>query len=158
MKYNIQVVLEAKNDVIRNIDISPNKSLEDLHYAIIDSLELNKQEIASFYMTNKKFELLNEIPIFKIDESEKDTIVMSEIKLESIFTNSDNQLLYIYDFLKMWRFLISFSNTSNTKSENTEVTRSIGKMPEEAPQIIFTSDKNNDLYNDNFDQFNESEY
>jgi len=31
-------------------------------------------------------------------------------------------------------------------------------MPKEAPQIIFTSDKNNDLYNDNFDQFNEPEY
>ncbi len=154
MRYSLQVVLEHKNDVVRNIEISSNKSLEDLHYAIIDSLNLNKQEIASFYMTNKKFELLNEIPLFKIDESEKETIVMSEIKIKSIFTNIDTQLLYIYDFIKMWRFLISFSNKSDTKSETTEVSRSIGEMPKEAPQIIFTSHKNND----NFDQFNEPEY
>ena len=158
MRYNLQIVLEHKNDVIRNLEISSNKSLEDLHYAIIDSLNLNKQEIASFYMTNKKFELLNEIPLFKIDESKKETIVMSEIKIKSIFTNIDTQLLYIYDFIKMWRFLISFSNTSDIKSENTAVTRSIGKMPEEAPKIIFTSDKDNDIYNDDFEQFNESEY
>ena len=158
MRYSLQVVLEHKNDVVRNIEISSNKSLEDLHYAIIDSLDLNKQEIASFYMTNKKFELLNEIPIFRIDESDKDTMIMSEIKLASIFTNTNTQLLYIYDFLKMWRFLISFSNTSDIKSETTAVTRSIGEMPKEAPKIIFTSDKDNDIYNDDFEQFNESEY
>ena len=42
MKHIIQVQLEHKTDVIRDIEISSNKSLEDLHYTIIDSLKLDK--------------------------------------------------------------------------------------------------------------------
>ena len=105
MTFNIQVVLEHKNDVIRNIEIPSKKTLEDLHYAIIESLKLNKNEIASFYITNKNLDLLNEIPLFKIDE--KTNFTMSKIKIETIFENIDTQLLYIYDFLHMWRFSVS---------------------------------------------------
>ena len=83
MTFNIQVVLEHKNDVIRNIEIPSKKTLEDLHYAIIESLKLNKNEMASFYITNKNLDLLNEIPLFKIDE--KTNFTMSKIKIETIF-------------------------------------------------------------------------
>ena len=53
MKHLILVQLEHKTDVIIDIEIPSNKSLEDLHYTIIDSLKLDENEIASFYMTNE---------------------------------------------------------------------------------------------------------
>ena len=58
MKHLIRVQLEHKTDVIIDIEIPSNKSLEDLHYTIIDSLKLDENEIASFYMTNEEWELL----------------------------------------------------------------------------------------------------
>ena len=127
MTFNIQVVLEHKNDVIRNIEIPSKKTLEDLHYAIIESLKLNKNEIASFYITNKNLDLLNEIPLFKIDE--KTNFTMSKIKIETIFENIDTQLLYIYDFLYMWRFSVSLISKKENTSNTSIVTNSIGKMP-----------------------------
>ena len=70
MNIVLQIYLEHKNDVIRNIEIDSEKSLEELHYEIIKSLNLNKHEMASFYMTDEEFNLLKEIPLFKINEEE----------------------------------------------------------------------------------------
>lgn len=160
MIYNIQIVLEHQNDVVRNIEMPSKKSLEDLHYAIIESLKLNKNEIASFYITNKNFELLNEIPLFKIDENTNS--IMNEIRIESILDNIDTQLLYIYDFLNMWRFSISLISKIEKKLEKSKITHSIGEMPKEAPEIRFQSNNKNHFHkedlNREFDEFNEPEY
>ena len=94
MKYVIQVHLEHKTDVIRDIQIPSNKSLEDLHHAIIDSLELNKNQMASFYMTNEALELLQEIPLFKIDEKDNSMLNMSEITIASVFPKINKILKY----------------------------------------------------------------
>ena len=165
MKHVIQIHLEHKTNVIRNIEIPSSKSLEDLHYTIIDSLELDKNEMASFYMTNEEFELLQEIPLFKIDEKDNSILDMSEITIASVFTKIDSQLIYIYDFLKMWRFLISYSKEIENESEEIEVINSIGEIPKEAPEIIFEAEEKFDLFKDlddevdeEFNKFNDSEY
>jgi len=165
MKHILRIQLEHKQDVIRDIEISSNKSLEDLHYTIIKSLELNKNEMASFYMTNEELELLQEIPLFKIDDKDTSMLEMSKIKISSAFPNMDSQLIYVYDFLKMWRFLISYNQEIENTSKTTEINNNVGVMPEEAPEIIFQADEEmhsiNDIdedLNDNFEEFNESEY
>ena len=156
MKHIIQVHLEHKTDVIRDIEIPSNKSLEDLHHAIIDSLELNKNQMASFYMTNEELELLQEIPLFKIDEKDNSMLNMSEITIASVFPKINNQLIYVYDFLEMWRFLISYSKKTKHKSETIDIINSIGKMPEKAPEIIFKTEQESNPFEDsdsNFEDF-----
>ena len=162
MKHIIRIQLEHKNDVIREIAIPSSKSLKDLHDTIVKSLNLNKNEIASFYMTNEELELLEEIPLFKINEEDTSMCDMSEMKIESVFQTINNQLIYIYDFLKMWRFLISCSTTTKDESKEIKIINSIGKMPEEAPEIIFESenkfDSSEDLGEDLHDEFDGTEY
>ena len=154
MKHIIQIHLEDKNDVIRDIEIPSEKSLKDLHSTIVECLNLDKNEMASFYITNDEFELLKEIPLFKIDENEKSSPIMSEISIASIFPNINCQLIYVYDFLKMWRFLVSYSKESENKSTTIDVINCIGEMPKEAPDIIFETDKETDSYDENLDDFN----
>ena len=162
MKHIIRIQLEHKTDVIREIEIPSSKSLKDLHDTIVTSLNLNKNEIASFYMTNEELELLEEIPLFKINEEDNSMCDMSEMKIASVFQTINNQLIYIYDFLKMWRFLISCSTTTKDESKEIKIINSIGKMPEEAPEIIFESenkfDSSEDLGEDLHDEFDETEY
>jgi hypothetical protein len=161
MKHIIRIQLEHKTDVIRDIEIPSNKSLEDLHYTIIDSLKLDKNEIASFYITNETLELLQEIPLFKIDEKDSSMLDMRKITIASVFPKIDSQLIYVYNFLKMWRFLVSYSKETENKSEKIEVINSIGKMPKEAPEIIFEAEKEFDPFDgafEDFDKLNESEH
>ena len=57
MKYTIRIYLESKNDVTREIEISAENNLLDLHKIITQSCNLNDKELASFHLTNDEFEL-----------------------------------------------------------------------------------------------------
>lgn len=164
MNHIIRIHLEHKTDVIRDIKIPSNQSLKDLHYVIINALELEDKEMASFYITNDNLELVQEIPLFKIDEKDSSMLEMSEIKISSVFTDLNSQLIYIYDFLKMWRFLVSYEKETKDNTKKIEITKSIGYMPKKAPEIIFSGKSNafSEITTNNieeeFDQINEVEY
>ena len=153
MKSIIQVHLEYKKDVIRDIEISSSSNLEELHKAIVSAFELDKNELASFYITNDEFELLQEIPLFGVEDKENSMLGMSDIILSSILKEEATQLLYVYDFMKMWRFLITLIEITEDEITSTKCIKSLGIMPEDAPEISFKSEKEFD----DFDEFKEYE-
>ena len=151
----IRIHLEYKEDVIRDIAIASEKTIEDLHFEIIDALKLDENEMASFYMTNDEFELLQEIPLFKIDEKENSMLAMNEITVGAVFPEVNSQLLYVYDFLKMWRFSITFIEESDNETTENSCIKSIGEMPKEAPEIQFEAKKEFDPFDTAFEDFDE---
>jgi hypothetical protein len=160
MKNIIQVHLEYKKDVIRDIEIKSNSNLEELHHAIVSAFELDKNELASFYITNDEFELLQEIPLFRVEDKENSMLGMSDIILSSILKEKGTQLLYVYDFMKMWRFLITLTEIIEDEMIITKCINSVGIMPENAPEISFKSEKEFDPFSeafDDLDEFNEYE-
>jgi hypothetical protein len=157
MKNTIQIHLEYKEDVIRDIEIASTSSLEDLHFAIIAAFELDQNELASFYMTNEDFELLQEIPLLSVDDKENSMLGMNEVILSSILTQEGAQLLYVYDFMKMWRFLISLIEVTEEKITESKCVKSLGVIPKDAPEITFEAEKEFDPFEDAFDEFNEDE-
>ena len=75
---------------------------------------------------------------------------MSDIKIKSAFCNINDKLIYVYDFLKMWRFLVTYEKTSKNENDDTKVIYSVGEMPKKAPEIIFKSENNSQIYDDLF--------
>ncbi|MGY8955300.1 MAG: IS1096 element passenger TnpR family protein, partial [Flavobacteriales bacterium] len=130
MKSIIQVHLEYKKDVIRDIEINSTSNLEELHKAIVSAFELDKNELASFYITNDEFELLQEIPLFSVEDKENSMLGMSDIILSSILKEEGTQLLYVYDFMKMWRFLITLTEITEEQITTSKCINSVGIMPE----------------------------
>ena len=57
MKYHIRIYLESKEDVTREIEISGEDNLMELHNIITQSCNLNDKELASFHLTNDEFDL-----------------------------------------------------------------------------------------------------
>ena len=155
MKSTIQVYLECKEDVIRDIEIASDNNIEKLHFAIIEAFGLDKNEMASFYKTNTEFELLQEIPYISMDEKSGSLLIMKEVLISSIFTEKGSQLLYVYDFLKMWRFLITLSETSEEIIEDAQCVNKVGKMPKTAPDIQFEAKKEFDPFDEAFEDFDE---
>lgn len=155
MKSIVQVHLEYKDDIIRDIEISSDCNLEELHSAIINSFNLDSNELASFYMTNADFELLQEIPLFSIEDKNNPMLAMNEVVLSSILKYEGEQLLYIYDFMKMWRFLITLSSTSEESISKAKCIKSIGEMPTTAPEISFKAEKEFDPFDEAFDDFDD---
>ena len=101
-------------------------------------------------------DLGEEISLFDTDEKAGDTLVMNQVSITSLLHSSETQLIYVYDFLKMWRFHIQF--IENTKAGEGEDLISVGSMPNEAPEISFDEQKQKkgfDPYEDDFDDFDE---
>ena len=140
MKYNIRVILESKEDVIRNIEINSDCLLSELHYYLIECFDLNKNELASFYTTNNELEIIDEIPLISFEDRGSN---MQNTKLEVVLDEHNNNLIYVYDYMKMWRFLIELKS----KEEDFDFKKclsKIGKMPKEAPEINFSLEKQYD--------------
>ena len=140
MKYNIRVILESKEDVIRNIEINSDCLLSELHYYLIECFDLNKNELASFYTTNNELEIIDEIPLISFEDRGSN---MQNTKLEVVLDEHNNNLIYVYDYMKMWRFLIELKS----KEEDFDFKKclsKIGKMPKEAPEINFSLENQND--------------
>ena len=158
----LRVILESKEDVIRELIIDENLNLEYLHKSIIQNFQLNEFEMASFYQTDSNLNLGIEISLFDTSEKAGDTLVMNQVSINSLLHSSEKQLIYVYDFLKMWRFHIQF--IENKKAGEGEVLISVGSMPNEAPEISFDEQKQKEEFDpyedvfDDFDEFNNYEY
>ena len=148
MNYIIQINLEHKESIMREISISSNNNLEELHYKIIDIFKLDKNEIGSFYTTNSELETIKEISLINMDNKDQ-SLQMKDIKIKDIFNKKDPHLIYVYDFLKMWRFLITYINSSNDEYDQTIILKSIGKTPKTAPENSFVDQKNDEFLEDN---------
>ena len=133
MKYNIRVILESKEDVIRDIEINSDCLLSELHFYLIECLNLNKNELASFYTTSNELEIINEIPLVSFEEKGSN---MENTTLEIVLDKDNNNLIYVYDYMKMWRFLLELKSTEENFNVKKCINK-IGEMPKEAPEINF---------------------
>ena len=138
MKYSIRIILESKEDVIRNIEINSDCLLSELHYYLIECFDLNKNELASFYTTNDELEIIDEIPLISFEEKSSN---MDNTNLELILSEDNINLIYVYDYMKMWRFLIQLKSIEEN-FDFKKCTNKIGEMPKDAPEINFSEDQN----------------
>ena len=159
MTVKLNIVLDHNDDVFREIRINTDNTLEDLHKVIVSSFGLKPEEMAAFYLTNEEWEQGEEIPLIAMELSSRE---MQNISVNDIFQNTE-KLLYVNDFLILWRFMIEVEEIDELKEvEEAEVVLSFGNMPEEAPMVQFISDEDNlteeeDIFGDALDEFNEFE-
>lgn len=144
MKYNIRITLESKEDVIREIEINSDCFMSELHYFIIDAFGLDNKELASFYTVNSELELEDEFPLISFKDNSSN---MENTKLESVLTNVNDKLIYVFDYMKMWRFLIDLIKIE-TDFKERKCTLKIGEIPDEAPEVIFNQDDNDNFHDD----------
>ncbi len=101
--YRIRAILDDREDIIRDFEIEANSSLNDLHYYINKSFGFNGTELACFYKSNSKWEQGEELPLIDLDEENQS---LAKILINEILTDSLKQLIYVYDFFKLWTFYI----------------------------------------------------
>ena len=153
----LNIVLDNKLDVFREIEISDDKNLQDLHHWIVSAFDLGEEEMASFYMTDEDWNQEDEIPLIGMEE---DSMEMKNITVGSIFSSIDSKLLYVQDFLLMWRFMLNVENVRDHKEgDETNILLSFGDMPKEAPEVLYISENEDEEEGDGdfgeFDEYNE---
>ena len=158
MIYRIRIILDTKEDIIRDIEIENNSTFKDLHLEILKSFQFDGNEMASFYLSNDKWSQGKEISLSSFQE-EDDELIMENCTLDSIINENQKKFIYIYDFLNLWTFFIEiFEINSIIKDEKyPKLIFSLGKIPEKAPVKNFEELKDNDFeddFEDNYDDYN----
>ena len=111
MIYRFRVVLDndTKEDIFRDIEIRKTDSLEDLHNVITQSFGFDGSEMASFYISDDDWNQGEEISLFDMSEGGTDIQLMNETSIDSSVSESRTKLIYVYDFLSMWTFLVELA-------------------------------------------------
>ena len=165
MLYRLRVFLETNGeDVYRDIEIQNENSLEDLHNVIVQSFDFEGDQMASFYLTDEELNQGMEIPLFNMDESVRANNMMSNTQVKDVLSEEAANLLYVYDFLSMWRFLIGLMETVEEAPgiDYPQVVAAQGLRPEDAPEIDFSEnmEDENDIFGEEnpFGEFYGDEY
>jgi hypothetical protein len=142
MIYRFRIILDAHEDVFRDIEIESDNTLEDFHNVITQSFGFGGQEMASFYISNDQWEEGDEIALFDMSEQEDTVRVMGETLLEDVVDEDQTKLIYVYDFLNMWTFLIELAEVTEPKDAASypNLMFAHGQIPDEAPEKEFIAE------------------
>lgn len=139
MIYRFRIILDVKEDVLRDIEIEETANFEDLHHAITQSFGFLGNEMASFYLSDETWMQGEELPLEAMDASQKS---YGDQLLNTVFSSEQHHLIYIYDFLNLWTFFVELMEVgeSNTGTTYPNLINAQGEVPEEAPEKLFESD------------------
>lgn len=146
--YKFKVSFEDYEDVIRVIEIKPEQTLEDLHLAILKSVDFKDGELASFYLSDDQWKKGKEYTLTDMAEDmEDETVVptptMSATPLNELIYDPHQKLIYVYDMMAMWTFHVEFAGIS--MKEDSKITypycsKSEGLAPKQVTEIKIPND------------------
>jgi hypothetical protein len=142
MIYRFRIILDANEDVFRDIEIEGTSSLEELHDSITQAFGFAGQEMASFYVSNDLWEQGEEIALFDMNETPGSIRMMNETTIDSVTSENQTKLIYVYDFLNLWTFLVELAEIADREEGHTypNLMFAHGQIPEEAPEKEFVAD------------------
>lgn len=137
-KFRVLLDTEDSQEVFRDIVISTNENFEIFYRAIIAAFEFTGQELASFYVSNDDWEKGHEIALMdmELNESLNAPSIMKETVLADLVTGKGQKFVLVYDFLRMWCFMIELVDTLPENYEHPMLDISMGEAPDEFSREI----------------------
>ncbi|SDR66293.1 hypothetical protein [Gramella sp. MAR_2010_147] len=160
MVYRFRVILDADEDVFRDIEMLQESTLEDLHNTIVQSFGFDGTEMASFYVSDEEWNQGEEIHQFDMSGHDTSIKLMNETSLDSILSEKQTKLIYVYDFLKMWTFFVELGQIAEIEEgrDYPNLMFVHGQIPENAPETEFKGEDDGMLNGDYEDDLEDDDY
>jgi hypothetical protein len=155
MIYKFRVILDAEEDVFRDIAIASGDSLEDLHNSIVNAFGFDGQEMASFYTCDDSWNQEDEISLFDGGDVPGEQKTMADYALSDMLGEDQTKIIYVYDFLNMWTFFVELAAIEQPQPGESypAMLFAHGEMPDSAPEKEFGADENEfDFEDDGYDE------
>jgi hypothetical protein len=131
----VRAILNTEEDIFRDVALSSTATLEQAHHAIAAAFDLNPGQMASFYRTDAEWNQGDEIPLMSMDPAVGPS--MAALHVGDVLGAPGQRLLFVYDFLEMWSFLVEFVRHEDRECSEPEVVLSYGARPESAPELQY---------------------
>lgn len=149
LKFRVLLDNEQDDEIFRDIIIDENDNFESLYHAIMNDFRFEGNQMASFYMSNDEWDKGHEISLMDMnygDEAiDEKASVMSSAVLRNFMESSDQKIILVYDFLRMWIFLIELIEKVEQNVTLPETVMSIGMAPPEDSRMMNLDDEDEDL-------------
>src|SRR5690606_23319371 len=109
MIYKFRIILDAEEDVFRDIEIESTDTLEDLHNATVQAFGFDGTEMASFYTSDDEWNQGEEIVQFDMSEGTEEVRIMGETVIEDLLDEDNRNLIYVYDYFNMWTIFVELA-------------------------------------------------
>lgn len=135
LKFRVLLDSKDKNEVFRDIVISDNDNFESFYKAILDAYHFSDDQMASFYMSNEHWDKGHEISLFDMSFGEDPTQILPSVMRTSMIENyvkeSDQKIILVHDFIRMWIFLIELIGYEEEGPDQPKIVLSVGNAPSE---------------------------
>ncbi|TMU57198.1 IS1096 element passenger TnpR family protein [Flagellimonas algicola] len=159
MIYKIRIILDAEEDIFRDLEIESSNTLEEFHNSITQAFGFGGSEMASFYTCDEDWNQDEEIALFDMSENGSDVRLMNETVLDDVLTEQSPKMIYVYDFLSMWTFFVELADIVEKENGRSypNVLFSFGELPDAPPEKKFESKPSID-FDDSFDSYDDLDF
>ena len=126
---------DKNEEVFRDILISDTSNFESFYHAIMKSFDFKGDQMASFYVSNEDWDKGHEISLLDMsyddDSIDSPATVMKDAVIKDFLEEPDQRFILVYDFMKMWIFLVELIGYDRNEPEHPEMILAIGNTPKE---------------------------
>jgi hypothetical protein len=139
LKFRVLLDSENSSEIFRDILIKDTDNFETLYKAIVSSFRFQGDQMASFYVSNDSWDKGSEISLMDLsydDElTESPTAIMKDALIKDFIEEPDQKFILVYDFMRMWIFLLELIGYEKEGPEKPEVLLSMGMAPPEDSRV-----------------------
>lgn len=144
LKFRVLLDTDLKDEVFRDIVIAGESNFEVFYQAIMKSFEFEGDQMASFYVSNSEWDKGHEINLMDMsyDDDDLDTPanIMSKAIVQDFINDSDQKFILVYDFMRMWIFLIELIEQVQESPAEPTIVLSVGNAPKEQSKETLEED------------------
>ncbi|SFJ13558.1 pRiA4b ORF-3-like protein [Kaistella treverensis] len=161
MVYKLRIILDAKEDIFRDVEIRGKQTLWNLHLGIKSAFSLMGDDLSIFNILDEDGVVVKSVPLEDMSD-DGDGEIMSDVYITEVFENVGDKIHFQYGFMDLWEFFCELVEIIDEKpAVNYPITVfRFGKMPLKAPSKSSAKSKKNSiipLADDDFGSF-EDEY
>ncbi|WP_294276173.1 hypothetical protein [uncultured Chryseobacterium sp.] len=134
MVYKIRVILDAKEDIFRDIEVKGKQTLWNLHLGIKSAFSLQGDELSTFNLLEDDGTIIKSVPLEDMSD-DGDGEIMSDVYIDEAFETKGNKAQFQYGLLDLWEFFCELVEViEETKGVNYPITvYRFGNVPLKAP-------------------------
>lgn len=145
LKFRVLLDTEKDTEIFRDILISEDADFETFYTAIINAFRFEGNQMASFYVSNENWDKGHEISLMDMsygDEASEEIVSnMADSRLADFIEAADQKFILVYDFMRMWIFLIELIERTGEEVSEPVVAMSVGMAPPEDSKMMDLNDE-----------------
>ena len=112
MVYKFRLISDEVKGFVRDIDILSGQSFYDFHIILTQNFHYDSTQLASFIVSNEKWEKLQEIMLFDFSEGNAENVeLMDKCRISDHIKSIGDRVLYIFDLVNERTMFIELIET-----------------------------------------------